>query len=77
MSKWSTQEGMETIMSLKGINRIRLLFDEVFPNALPVENATYGRLNKDSSIALLKVKVGENTLPKQKAMITIRSLSAV
>lgn len=61
MSKWSTQEGMETIMSLKGINRIRLLFDEVFPNALPLENATYGRLNKDSSIALLKVKVGENT----------------
>lgn len=61
MSKWFTQKGMETIMSLKGINRIRLLFDEVFPNALLVENATYGRLNKDSSIALLMVKVNEDT----------------
>lgn len=61
MSKWFTLEGMETTMSLKGINRIRLLFDEVFPNVLPVENATYGRLNKDSSIALLMFKVNEDT----------------
>ena len=60
MSKWFTQEGMETIMSLKGIGRIRLLFDEVFPNALPVENATYGRLNKDSSIAMLSIKVSDS-----------------
>nr|DAF31339.1 MAG TPA: hypothetical protein [Caudoviricetes sp.] len=59
MSKWFTQEGMETIMSLKGIGRIRLLFDEVFPNALPVENATYGRLNKNSSIAMLTIKVSD------------------
>lgn len=59
MSKWFTQEGMNTIMSLKGIGRIRLLFDEVFPNDLPVENATYGRLNKDSSIALLTIKVND------------------
>lgn len=61
MSKWFTQEGMETIMSLSGVDRIRLLFSTVFPDALPVENATYGRLNKDSSIALLKIKVDENT----------------
>ena len=61
MSKWFTQEGMDTIMSLKGIDRIRLLFSTVFPDTLPVENATYGRLNKDSSIALLMVKVNEDT----------------
>lgn len=57
MSKWFTQEGMNEIMSLKGINRIRLLFSTVFPDALPVENATYGRLNKDRSIAMLTIKV--------------------
>ena len=62
MSKWLTQEGMNEIMSIKGINRIRLLFDEVFPNALPVENATYGRLNKDSSIAILTIKVNDDVL---------------
>lgn len=59
MSKWLTQEGMNEIMSLKGINRIRLLFDEVFPKVLPVENATYGKLNKDSSIAMLTIKVND------------------
>ena len=59
MSKWLTQEGMNEIMSLKGIDRIRLLFDEVFPKVLPVENATYGRLNKDSSIAMLTIKVSD------------------
>ena len=62
MSKWFTQEGMDTIMSLKGIERIRLLFDEVFPSALPIENATYGRLNKDSSIAMLSIKVNDDVL---------------
>lgn len=61
MSKWFTKEGMDTFMSLKGIERIRLLFSTVFPDTLPVENATYGRLNKDSSIALLIVKVNEDT----------------
>ena len=60
MSKWFTQEGMNEIMSLKGINRIRLLFDTVFPDTLPVENATYGRLNKDSSIAMLSIKVSDS-----------------
>ena len=60
MSKWFTQEGMNTIMSLKGIERIRLLFSTVFPDALPVENATYGRLNKDSSIAMLTIKVDDD-----------------
>lgn len=59
MSKWFTQEGMDTIMSLKGVDRIRLLFSTVFPDTLPVENATYGRLNKDSSIALLTIKVSD------------------
>lgn len=59
MSKWFTQEGMNEIMSLKGIDRIRLLFDEVFPKVLPVENATYGRLNKDCSIAMLTIKVSD------------------
>lgn len=59
MSKWFTQEGMDTIMSLKGIERIRLLFSTVFPDALPVENATYGRLNKDNSIAMLTIKVSD------------------
>lgn len=60
MSKWFTQEGMNEIMSLKGINRIRLLFDTVFPDTLPVENATYGRLNKDSSVAMLSIKVSDS-----------------
>ena len=59
MSKWFTQEGMDTIMSLKGIERIRLLFSTVFPDTLPVENATYGRLNKDNSIAMLTIKVSD------------------
>lgn len=59
MSKWFTQEGMNAIMSLKGIDRIRLLFSTVFPDTLPVENATYGRLNKDSSIAMLTIKVSD------------------
>nr|DAP57267.1 MAG TPA: hypothetical protein [Caudoviricetes sp.] len=60
MSKWFTQEGMDTIMSLKGIERIRLLFSTVFPDTLPVENATYGRLNKDNSIAMLTIKVSDD-----------------
>nr|DAN57733.1 MAG TPA: hypothetical protein [Caudoviricetes sp.] len=60
MTKWFTQEGMNEIMSLKGIDRIRLLFDEVFPKVLPVENATYGRLNKDRSIAMLTIKVKDD-----------------
>lgn len=62
MSKWFTQEGMDTIMSLKGIDRIRLLFSTVFPDTLPVENATYGRLNKDNSIAMLTIKVSDGVL---------------
>lgn len=61
MSKWFTKEGMDTIMSLSGIERIRLLFSTVFPDTLPIENATYGRLNKNSSIAMLTIKVGEDT----------------
>lgn len=60
MSKWFTQEGMNTIMLLKGIERIRLLFSTVFPDALPVENATYGRLNKENSITMLTIKVNNN-----------------
>lgn len=62
MSKWFTQEGMDTIMSLKGIERIRLLFSTVFPDTLPVENATYGRLNKDNSVAMLTIKVSDDVL---------------
>lgn len=60
MSKWFTQEGMNEIMSLRDINRIRLLFSTVFPDALPVENAAYGRLNEDNSIAMLTIKVNDD-----------------
>ena len=62
MSKWFSKEGMDTIMSLRGIDRIRLLFSTMFPDTLPVENATYGRLNKDNSIAMLTIKVSDGVL---------------